>query len=199
MTRMRASAAARASAIMPVLSVDASSTMRISYSVIRPSPRSSSPVSCAAATVRRIISSSFHIGNMKVRLLMVSSIISSRKVVTATEKRRKGNQQQRTGTQHERSQPGNRAGALHEDDAGQCEHREGPDEVSACTLAARIADEWNADHHGRVHPIRRAEALEDERDGGEEHRPQHCLQNEPDRISGVTAEHLGQEVVLDEC
>src|SRR3954451_8519491 len=169
MTRIRASAAARASAIMPVLSVDASSTTRISYSVIRPSPTSSSPVSCAAATVRRIISSSFHMGNMKVRLLMVSSIISSRKVVTATEKRRKGNQQQRTGTQHKRSQPGNRAGALHEDDARQCEHRKAPDQVPARTLEARIANERNADHHCRVHPIRRAEALEDEGDGGKEH------------------------------
>ncbi len=65
---MRGSVAASSSAIFPVPSVDASSTIRISYVAIAPSSHSWSPVSRAASTVRRIISSSFHMGKKNVRL-----------------------------------------------------------------------------------------------------------------------------------
>ena len=73
-TRTWSSAAASSSAMAAVLSVDASSMMRISYSPICPVARRSDAVSRAASTVRWIISSSFHIGNMKVRLPKVGSM-----------------------------------------------------------------------------------------------------------------------------
>src|SRR2546425_9770176 len=156
----------------------------------------SEPVSRAASTVRRIISSSFHIGKMKVSDSNVGSMIGgeatdpgSREVEPAAEEGREYEQHRAARHEHRPAETRSKALLGHEL-SGQCADGEVAEHVSTGSLQRARPDEGDPDDHCGVDAVRRPDPFEHPRDRDEEEQAEEGLEQQPRGVPTLAAEHL---------